>query len=186
MAGINLAEATAAHLIQRFLPLLSGAALMGGAAFSYPGREYALVGFMLFLPLLDRHWGLPALSYRRSRLFAWTGLTLAIASLLAWQPQFLGFGVSTLLLAALPEEWFFRAYFMVRLGANWQANFITSLLFALLHGLVWGLTTAFLVFFPSLFFGWLYQRTQDLVLLVLVHTLSNLFFTLFLADSLTI
>jgi len=42
-------------------------------------------------------------------------------------------------------------------------------------------TVAVLVFVPSLFYGWLYQRTRDLPLLVLVHALSNLTYTLFLA-----
>ncbi len=41
--------------------------------------------------------------------------------------------------------------------------------------------TALLVFLPSLFYGWLYQRTRDLPLLVLVHALSNLVYVMFLA-----
>jgi len=139
---------------------------------------------MLFWPLADRHWQAPVIVRHRKNIAAWAILVVAIGAFLAWQPRYLGFAVSTLLLAALPEEWFFRAYFMMRLGTGWRANVFTSLVFALLHGLTWG-PTAVLVFFPSLLFGWLYQRTRDLVLLVLVHTLSNLFFVLFLADSLT-
>jgi len=33
---------------------------------------------------------------------------------------------------------------------------------------------------PSLVYGWLYQRTRDLPLIVLLHTLSNLVFVMFL------
>lgn len=85
------------------------------------------------------------------------------------------------MMAALPEEWFFRAYFMSRVGNGLRANMIASMLFSGLHGLTRGWGAALLVFMPSLFYGWLYQRTRDLPLLVLVHALSNLVYTLFLA-----
>jgi membrane protease YdiL (CAAX protease family) len=160
---------------------LNGAALAGCAVFSYPGREYVLIGLMLFLPLLDRAWKLPAFASRRENLIASSGLAVAIAGLLVWQPQSLPYAISTLFLAALPEEWFFRAYFMTRLGQGWSSNLLASLLFSLLHGLTRDWTTALLVFVPSLFYGWLYQRTRNLPLLVLIHALSNLVFMLFLA-----
>ncbi len=84
-------------------------------------------------------------------------------------------------MAALPEEWFFRGYFIARLGKGIQANAITSVLFSLIHGLTQGWTVAVLVFVPSLFYGWLYQRTRDLPLIVLAHALSNLIYVLLLA-----
>ena len=139
---------------------------------------------MLFWPLIDRQWRVPVILGNARNIAAWATLALMLCGLLVWQPRYLGFAASTLLLAALPEEWFFRAYFMARMGKAWRANLITSVLFAALHGLTWGLATAVLVFIPSLFYGWLYQRTQDLILLTLVHALSNLFFAVFLADSL--
>ncbi len=165
----------------RFIPLLSGAALAGCAVFSYPGRDYVLIGLMLFLPLLDRGWSPPAFRFHRRNLLAIAGLALAITGLLLWRPQFLPYALSTLLLAALPEEWFFRAYFMTRLGEGWRVNLAASLLFSLMHGLTRGWVTALLVFMPSLFYGWLYQRTRDLPLLVLVHALSNLVYAMFLS-----
>ena len=137
---------------------------------------------MLFLPLLDRGWKLPALPTRRGNLIAWSGLALAIAGLLVWQPQSLPYAVSALFLAALPEEWFFRAYFMTRLGQGRSSNLIASLLFSLLHGLTRDWATSLLVFVPSLAYGWLYQRTRDLPLLVMVHALSNLVYAVFLAE----
>jgi membrane protease YdiL (CAAX protease family) len=166
----------------RYLPWLCGAALAGGAVFSYPGRDYVLIGLMLFLPLLDRGWRVPALPRSRSRHLIWAGLLISGVALLIWRPSETPFALSALLMAALPEEWFFRAYFMTRLSQGSRANVITSLLFSLMHGLTRGWTAAALVFLPSLFYGWLYQRTRDLPSLVLVHALSNLIYVLFLAD----
>jgi membrane protease YdiL (CAAX protease family) len=140
---------------------------------------------MLFLPLVDRRWTIPVVPLRPRLVIAWACLVLAGSGMLLWQPQYLGFALSTLLLAALPEEWFFRAYFMTRLGEGWRANLIASLLFSVVHGLSRGWITAALVFVPSLFYGWLYQRTRDLPLLILVHGLSNLIYVLFVAQLLT-
>ncbi len=140
---------------------------------------------MLFLLLLDRGWNPPAWRLRRQNLSAIASLALAITGLVLWRLQFLPYALSTLLLAALPEEWFFRAYFMTRLGQGWRANLAASLLFSLLHGLTRGWATALLVFMPSLFYGWLYQRTRDLPLLVLAHALSNLVYAMFLARFLS-
>lgn len=139
---------------------------------------------MLFLPLADRHWALPVVPMGARQVIAWACLVVTGIGLLFWQPVHLGFALATLLLAALPEEWFFRAYFMTRLGAAWRANLMTSLLFSVIHGLSHHWTTAALVFMPSLFYGWLYQRTRDLPLLILVHGLSNLLYVLFVAHLL--
>jgi uncharacterized protein len=105
------------------------------------------------------------------------------------EPRYLSTAASALLIAALPEEWFFRAYFQTALEARpslraLQAIVVTSLLFSLIHGLSRDWTTAVLAFVPSVFYGWLYQRTRDLALVVLVHALSNLGFAMFLAAPL--
>lgn len=162
-------------------PWISGAVLAGCAVFSYPGRDYVLIGLMLFLPLSDRRWTLPALPRDVRHIVIWACMVLAGGVMLLWQPQYLRFAYSTLLLAALPEEWFFRGYFMARLGDGWRSNLITSLLFSLLHGLSRDWHTALAVFPASLFYGWLYQRTRDLPLLGLAHGLSNLLFAMFLS-----
>lgn len=140
---------------------------------------------MLFLPLADRHWALPNPPRDTRHVIVWACLTLTGVGLLLWQTKYLSFALSTLLLAAVPEEWFFRAYFMARLGIGWRANLIASLLFSLLHGFTRDWPTALLVYPASLFYGWLYQRTRDLPLLILAHTLSNLVYVLFLADFMT-
>jgi len=136
---------------------------------------------MLFLPLADRHWQLPALPRTWPHYLSWTVLSLLITLLVVWQPHTANFVLGNLLLAALPEEWFFRAYFMQRIGTGWHANLAASLLFSLIHGLSRDWTTALLVFAPSLFYGWLFQRSRDLPLVTLAHALSNLVFMLFLA-----
>jgi membrane protease YdiL (CAAX protease family) len=166
----------------RGFPWISGAVLAGCAVFSYPGRDYVLIGLMLFLPLLDRAWRMPSLPRATSHYLAWTASLVAAIVLLVWRPVFASFGLITLFAVALPEEWFFRAYFMDRLGKGFRPNAIASILFALLHGLTHDWSIALLVFIPSLFYGWLYQRTRDLPLLILAHALSNLVFVMFLAQ----
>jgi len=70
---------------------------------------------------------------------------------------------------------------MTRLGGGTRANVLSSLLFSTLHGLTHGWVIAVLVFAPSLLYGWLYQRTRDVILLALVHAVSNLVYVMFLA-----
>jgi membrane protease YdiL (CAAX protease family) len=137
---------------------------------------------MLFLPLIDKYWRVPALPRSRYHYPGWAALLIAIIAILAWRPSATPFALSTLVTAALPEEWFFRSYVMVRLGQGIRANALASLLFCLLHGLTRGWVTASLVFAPSLFYGWLYQRTRDLPLVALTHALSNLIYAVFLAQ----
>ena len=174
-------------MTREFFPWIGGAALAGCAAFfSQPWQLYLLLALMLLFPLLDRHWPLPVIPRQSAHVTAWAGLALAFGTLVMAEPQYLATAAAALLIAALPEEWFFRAYFQTALETHrgfrgLSANLITSLLFSLIHGLSRDWTTALLVFLPSLFYGWLYQRTRDLPLVVLVHGLSNLVFALFLA-----
>lgn len=181
LAASEDAEAVAA-LTRSFFPWFSGAALAGCAAFSFPSQPYVLVGLMLALPLFDRRWRPPPLPRDRRHLLAWTILVAIGLALIFWRPVHAEFAFATLLTAGLPEEWFFRAYFLVSIGTGLGANAITSLVFSVVHGLARDTLTGVLVFLPSLFYGWLYQRTEDLPLLVLVHALSNLVFVMFLAD----
>lgn len=176
-----------------WFPWIGGAGLVACAVFfAEPWRLYLLLGLMLFFPLLDRRWRPPALPHKTYQIIiAWAGLALAIGALLLAQPQHLITAISALLIAALPEEFFFRAYFMARLETQQRfnpvsANLTASLLFSLVHGLSRDWTTAMLVFIPSLFYGWLYQRTRDLPLIVLLHALSNLVFVMFLSRYFTL
>ena len=179
-------------VIRVLFPWIGGAALAGCAVFfAEPIRTYALTGILLFFPLLDRHWRLPGFPYAPRNYTLWLVLLLTAAALLLWQPQHLGYALATLFTAALPEEWFFRAYFMTRLqetrwGRGWRANLITTLLFGGLHALTRGWLVGLSVLGPSLVYGWLYQRTRDLPLIVLLHALSNLVFVMFLSRYFTL
>ena len=168
-------------------PWIGGVALAGCAVFlPEVQRTYALIGVMLFFPLMDRHWRVPGLPCQPVNYMRWLSLLILTATLLLWRPQHLGYTLFTLLTAALPEEWFFRAYFMTRLqeprwGRGWRANIVSSLLFCGLHLLTRGWLVGLSVLVPSLVYGWLFQRTRDLPLVVLLHTLSNLVFVIFLS-----
>lgn len=168
-----------------FNPWLGVATLVGAAATAYTGRSYVLIGIMLLWPLFDKRWQLPSFPRKAENYLAWAVLTITASSLLFWKPEETSFAAITLTTAAIPEEWFFRAYLMTCLGRDWRANAVASVIFSLLHGLTVGWTTGLLVFAPSLFYGWLYQRTRDLPLLILLHGLSNLVFALFIAGPLT-
>ncbi|RAL24832.1 hypothetical protein DL240_01065 [Lujinxingia litoralis] len=97
-----------------------------------------------------------------------------------------------LLLVALPEEYFYRGYLQTRLGQLLThaeghprrflgltlANWLTSALFALGHLLVpvGGaiLVTRAAVFFPSLLFGWMRERSGSIIAPVIFHAAANM------------
>ena len=90
------------------------------------------------------------------------------------------------LLVALSEEIFFRGYMQTRLdevfpprrtflGAPIGLSLLaTSALFAFTHVVSHGTPIVLAVFFPSLAFGWLRERTNGLVAPILFHAVSNL------------
>lgn len=92
-----------------------------------------------------------------------------------------------ILMVALPEELFFRGYFLERWnrvfpkryklwGAEFgPALFITSLIFALSHSVITVQWWHIFIFFPSLAFSWLKERTGRILAPVLFHASCNLF-----------
>lgn len=92
--------------------------------------------------------------------------------------------LAEVLLVALPEEAFFRGYVQSRLGEALGsrravgpvslANLVASLLFALGHFGTSVSVARASVFFPSLLFGLLRERTGGIVAPMIVHALSNL------------
>ena len=162
----------------------SAALLVVATVISLQTTPYLLIATLLFLPLLDRRWRPPTIPRHPYSIVASLIILVIGVCLVVTHPDHMNFALAALLWAALPEEWFFRAYFMERVGQGWRANLIASLLFSLLHGLTRGWAIAVQVFVPSLCYGWLYQRTRDFPLLVLVHALSNLVFSLYLAQLL--
>lgn len=95
-----------------------------------------------------------------------------------------------LLLVALPEELFYRGYLQTRLqqligrrlvifgGDVGPAIIVTSAVFALGHLIAIPAATRLAVFFPSLLFGWLRDRTGSIIPGIVVHALSNLLLAL--------
>ncbi len=157
------------------LPFVFASAICSAVLLPENIRPYAQLGGMLFIPLLDRHWTLPLFTYRTPNMRAWALLVLVEAIMLAARPDLTGFAIANLALAAFPEEWFFRSYLMTRLGGDLRANIVSSLIFAFVHVLAFGSFTGALVFWPSLLFGWVYGRTRDLAIAILLHAVANLF-----------
>lgn len=88
--------------------------------------------------------------------------------------------------AALPEEVFYRGYLQSSLNRAWPGGravlgarvgkglLVTSVLFALGHVIIEPTPVRFGVFFPSLIFGWLQERTGSVLAPVLFHGVANI------------
>lgn len=171
------------HLSRNHLLIINGAILTGCAVFDYAWRTTILTGLMLILPFIDRSFALPQLNINAKKIARWLVCIFLILILVTIENDYKLIALSTLLLTALPEEWFFRGYFMTRLEKSglqpYHANIITSVFFSLLHlptqGL-WGIS----VFVPSMIYGWIYQRYNDIVTVILLHGLSNLIFIIYI------
>ncbi len=174
---------------KHLLPFLFGAALTGCAVFIYPQRTFVLTALMLFLPLFDKSWQLAPTNIRKYRLTILSLGCIGIWILVGLNTDYANAALMILLTAALPEEWFFRGYFMMRIERAglrpYQANIITSLFFALLHLPMQGLF-GLSVFVPSLIYGYIYQRSRDIVLVVLLHAISNIVFFVYIKDYLNL
>ena len=149
---------------------------LGVAAILVPAT---VVGFFGFLALIDQ---LPP----DVRLFLTPYRAGAEAIAFRLPDRFWLLCLDQLLVVALPEEFFYRAYLQTSLTRAWgegkgrlfgapvgAAFFATQALFALGHLAEfhpWRLA----VFFPSLLFGWLRVRTGSITAPILVHALSNL------------
>jgi membrane protease YdiL (CAAX protease family) len=90
---------------------------------------------------------------------------------------------------ALPEEFFFRGYLQTRLKQKFSkplslfgSSFfsvptavpITSLIFAASHSFIALQWWHFAIFFPSLVFGWLREKTNGLIASTLFHASCNI------------
>lgn len=102
---------------------------------------------------------------------------------LGWIPWML---LMQIVLVAIPEETYFRGYLQRRFALRWpeqerrgffhlsRANLLTSAIFALAHVVIGFQPGRLAVFFPSLLFGRLAERTGGLAASVTLHMLSNL------------
>jgi len=94
--------------------------------------------------------------------------------------------ISHLLLAALPEEVFFRGYLQTRLKMFipadpkalwircWPSIVACSALFAGCHFIIDFRISRLAVFFPSLIFGWLKEKTGTVTAPILFHAMCNI------------
>ena len=80
------------------------------------------------------------------------------------------------LFVAFSEELFFRVYLL-----SYFSNLLTSILFTIPHIIIYQDLHSFLTFFPSLFYGFVYQKTKSFSLVVVLHFLSNQFYIAFLS-----
>ena len=113
---------------------------------------------------------------------AWLGAPL-VAPQLHW--RFAQDAAAQILVIAYPEEIFFRGYMQTRLndlfvrrvrvlGTPLSASvLVTSALFALGHFVIHPDPSRLAVFFPSLVFGWLRERSGSVVAPGLFHGLCN-------------
>jgi membrane protease YdiL (CAAX protease family) len=102
---------------------------------------------------------------------------------LGWLPLIL---IAQFLLVAFPEEFFYRGYLQTTFNQRWPGRLklgpfevgpsivLTSLLFGLGHFVINLQPARFAVFFPSLLFGWLRDRTGTIVSCVIYHAACNL------------
>ena len=178
------------------IPLLLLVLILFTGYVSVDNSSFPLIAALLFLPFLDIHWKLPTFSVTRIKVILWLACLLVIVAIALVYQDYFYYAWIMLFLVALPEEWFFRGYLLKRLSlinnisiaqnSYLIANIFSSIAFSLLHALTRGLPVAIEVFLPSLFFGWLYQKTNDLILCIFIHTISNLMFVLFLNEKLSI
>lgn len=147
--------------------------------------DWLLAILFLLMPFTDRLWGMPYLETDKQSLLLLGVLVCITSIVLIKHQEMISSFIVILLVVALPEEWFFRAYFMNRLGLvisnRLSANLITSIIFSLLHIPTQG-WVGLAVFWPSLMFGWLYQVKRNLIVVVIVHALSNLIFIIYIKD----
>ena len=169
------------HILKYFLlPSILFAVAAFVAMFALQSRDWLLPVLFLLLPFVDVQWSMPRISFGRQFLISWVILSVAIILLLLQNTQLVDLFTVMVLVAALPEEWFFRAYLQKRLGNNVAAVLIVSLLFSLMHFITQSSAVAWLVFIPSIFFGWVYIKSNDLVLVIILHALSNLVYYIYL------
>lgn len=145
-----------------------------------PGHVLRSVGtFLLWTTLIFIPYSLGVHLWAK---LIWGAQAFHLAPLPSWNLV-----LTQLLVVALPEETFFRGYmqtrfqqifkprwrlFGARLGWGW---ILTCIIFALAHSLILYQWWHFAIFFPSLLFGFLREKTGGLVAPVLCHAFSNLF-----------
>jgi len=167
-----------------------GSALLTGSAIFYSSYQaIVLAAIMLIYPALDKKWKFPTLKYNYPNILIWI-IIIALTGIFSLSETIsIKLILTSLILTAIPEEWFFRAYIQTQLenylknkrvtlsNSSTAISIITaSLFFASIHVIVQNnIILLPAIFFPSLFFGYLFYKTQDIVLVILTHLISNIF-----------
>lgn len=142
-------------------------------------KLYSLLVFSLLLSrFFDHLWFLPffilllPLYFLESQRFGlknvWnlTGLVI-LPLLLTMDYRY----IASVFMLAFVEELFFRAYMM-----KYHTNLVVSLLFVIPHFIVYTDIHSLLVFFPSLLFGYIYEKSNSLVFVTVVHGIFNIIY----------
>lgn len=143
-----------------------------------------LILYMLLSPLLDKHWISEARFINLDRkVIGINTMLFLLTGYIAWQDYSLWQSVFYILItAALPEEWFFRGYLQQRTGNKLKSVFLVSILFSISHAISVTPLQGLLVFIPSLVFGYIYLLSRDILLVIMLHLLSNLLYQLYFLD----
>lgn len=167
------------NLKQFLLPFIFFVVTAFVAIFAQQSRNWLLPLLFLLLPLADIFWRLPRVRLSKYIQINWVVFISLTVVLLFKNPEIFVTYVVMVLVAALPEEWFFRAYMQKRLGNNVFAVLIASIMFSLLHFITQASFVAWFVFIPSVFFGLVYKITGDFIFVVILHAFSNLIFYIY-------
>jgi len=93
--------------------------------------------------------------------------------------------IFTLIISSIPEEWFFRAYFQPKTIQYFKLFFnenisniigiiLTSILFSSIHAISQNnISLIYLIFIPSIFYGYIFLKTKDIILVINLHFISN-------------
>ncbi len=85
------------------------------------------------------------------------------------------FWLTSLIVVALPEEFFFRGFLFDRIEGSAQTKIIvTSILFSITHIVIGFSLIRFLTFLPGISLGFLRHKTGEVYTPALLHTLFNL------------
>ena len=177
------------------LLLLNGTLLLLSAVFISDFLIPTLVLLMLISPYLDKNFTIPAVNNRyKNTNFSLITISVTI-SVTGYIANIVSFEliIYNLLIAALPEEWFFRVYFQTRLlkiiaphlnarKTNLSAILLTSILFSSVHAIAQkDIHLLYIMIIPSVFFGFIYLKTKDFIVIVNLHFISNMILYLLLA-----
>lgn len=173
----------------------------------FPFRYYVFPAVLIFLPLICDFSFRPGNIWKPSKKGFKLFISVTAAVILLYPPAFFfywisfknqGFitpqtgeilkavtkGLAAVLIAAIPEEFFFRGYLQEHIFSNLNKkifkiitvkNLTTSLLFGAVHAIAFTDITRAATFFPSLLFGLFTEKSDGRIFYsVLFHIISNI------------